>query len=121
MWDGPQWARHWSDRLPGIGGDPGLRESHPLRLIVELDAQTAKFVDDAKIDRLLQVEQGIAIGLLNEVGELEEQRRIAERLQVAALETGARMLANDALEKCGYSAERVGGSFVGHANRRQGA
>src|SRR5258708_23766748 len=104
-----------------IGGDSRLRENHALCRIVELDAQTAKFVDDAKIHGLLEVEQGIEIGLLNEVRELEVQRRIAQRLQVAALETSVRMLANDALEQYGYFPERVGGRFVGHANRRQRA
>src|ERR1700688_2121268 len=104
-----------------IAGDPWLRKNYALRRIVELDAQTAKLVDDAKIDGLLQVEQGIEIGLLHEIRELEVQGGIAQGFQVTALKTNVRVFANDALEQRRDSLELVEGRFVGHANRRQRA
>src|SRR5258708_34728445 len=59
-----------------IGGDSRLRENHALRRIVELDAQAAKFVDDAKIHGLLEVEQGVEIGRVHERPGLDGPRPI---------------------------------------------
>jgi hypothetical protein len=56
---------------------PLLRQNHALRRILELDAQTAKLVDNSKIDGLLQVEQGIEIGLPYEVREPSANCRAA--------------------------------------------
>ena len=94
-------------------------DEHALRGIGELDSEAAKFVDDAKIDRLLQVEQGVDFRLLDEVRQLELQAGIAEGLQVAALEAGMLKLANDALEELGYAAQLLSGRGVSHPNRRE--
>src|ERR1700691_1083926 len=91
-----------------IGGDSRLLENHALRGIVEVDARTAKLVDDAEIHGLLQIEQGIETGLLREVRQLEVQRRVAESLQMTAIETCVRLLADDAFEKLRDGPKRVG-------------
>src|ERR1700738_795022 len=80
-----------------------LREDHALSRIVELDPQTAKLVDDAKIDGLLQIEQGVETGLLHEIREFEMQGRIPQGFQVAAVETSVRVFAHDAFEQRRYS------------------
>lgn len=54
-----------------------VRKNHALRRIIEFHAQTANFIDDAEIHGLLQIEQRIDGGLLNEIRELEVQRRVA--------------------------------------------
>ena len=84
-----------------------LSENHTLGRIVEFHAQTPKFVDDAKIDGLLQIEQRIEVGLLHEVRQLEMQRGVAEVFQVAALEPRIRLFAHDTLEQRGYSPQLV--------------
>src|SRR5438309_1085648 len=87
---------HWPGRWRISAAIPLPRENHALRRIVERDAHTAKLVEDAKVHGLLQVEQRIHVGLLHEIRELEMQGRIAQGLEVAALEARARVFANDA-------------------------
>ena len=98
-----------------------LIDEHALRGIGELDSQAAELVDDAKVHRLLQVEQGIDFRLLHEIRQLELQAGIAEGLQVAALEPRIRLFAHDALEELGYAAQLLARRGVGHANRRERA
>src|ERR1700733_10308441 len=104
-----------------IGGDPRLLEYHTLRRIVEIDARAAELVDDAEIHGLLQIEQRIEAGLLREVGEFEVQGGIAEGLQMTAVETRVRLLADDALEQLGDGPKRVGRRVVVDADGRQRA
>src|ERR1700730_7882879 len=100
----------WNMRKRGaalrLGGTTVARQNHALGRIVEFDAQAPKFIDDAKIHGLLQIEQRIQIGLLHEIREFEVQSGIAEGLQMATLETGVLLLA---------------GRPVGAANGRQRA
>lgn len=61
-------------RLPRrgcLGGDSLPGKNDALSRAVEFHSHAPKFVDDAKIDGLLQVEQGIQAGLLHEIRQLE--------------------------------------------------
>ena len=56
-------------------------QQHPLRRIVGIpDADTVKLLEDIEVHRMLQVEEGVHRGLLDEIRQLEQETRFAQRL-----------------------------------------
>src|SRR5271168_4292711 len=70
-----------------------------LRGIGERHAETAELVDDAKVHRLLQVQQGIDFWLLHEERQLELEPGALEAPQMTAVEARIRLLAHDAFHE----------------------
>ena len=97
-----------------MAGRRVLLEHDALRRIGELHSQAAEFVDDAKIDRLLQVEQRID----RSAAARSTTARIAGRIRRASSGGSARSAHSAARARCSPAASGMASSFSDGRARR---